>query len=394
MKKFFAIASALLIAVSAFAQETNKDENGNYKYGGYETNGFWDNWFVGAGVGVNGSMDNLDKVYLGVLGSNDATGEGVVFPGIDVFVGKWIEPCYGVRIGWHGLKNTAEITKQQNDNVTVNDVHADFLWNISNQFWGYKENRFYNLSPYFSAGYIWSRYCKCGGAGLGLLNQFRLGSKWGLYADVRGLMTRAGIVGDPGTNILLSATAGLTYGFGKTNFTRVSTTAAAAAAAIAAAEAAKNAAAEDAAKAKKNADDALADANNALAEAKQLKDEADKAAKDAANTQGLFDEPVVVFFEIGKATLTSTEKAHAEYTIKNIISRGNNVKFTLGGSADTKTGSAKRNKQLSEQRAQTIVNLIDELGISHDNIEIVEWDGKFQRFSVNELNRCVFIEKQ
>lgn len=392
MKKFFAIATALLIGVASFAQETNKDENGNYKYGGYETNAFWDNWFVGAGVGVNGSMDRLDKSYLGVLGNNDATGEGVFFPGIDVFVGKWIEPCFGARLGWHGLKNKGEVLE---DNVTINDVHFDFLWNISNQFWGYKENRFFNLSPYLSAGYVWSKYGRGAGAGFGFFNQFRLGSKWGLYADLRGLMSRADLIGDKGgANLLLSATAGLTYGFGKTNFTRVSTTAAAAAAAIAAAEAAKNAAEADAAKAKKNADDALADANNALAEANQLKDEAAKAAKDAANVSGLFDEPVVVYFNIGKSTLTSAEKAHAEYAIKNIIARGQNVKFTLGGSADTKTGSAKRNKQLSEQRAQTLVNLIDELGVSRDNIEIVEWDGKTQRFATNELNRAVIIEKQ
>ena len=103
---------------------------------------------------------------------------------------------------------------------------------------------------------------------------------------------------------------------------------------------------------------------------------------------------MVVYFEIGKSTLTAAEKAHAEYAIKNIVSRGDNVKFTLGGSADTKTGTAKRNKQLSEQRAKTVYNLIDELGVSRDNITVVEWDGKTQRFATNELNRAVIIEKQ
>ena len=102
---------------------------------------------------------------------------------------------------------------------------------------------------------------------------------------------------------------------------------------------------------------------------------------------------MVVYFEIGKSTLTKKEKAHAEYAIKNIISRGENVKFTLNGSADTGTGSKARNKQLSEQRAKTVYNLVDELGVSRENITVVEWDGT-ERFATPELNRAVIIEKQ
>ena len=102
---------------------------------------------------------------------------------------------------------------------------------------------------------------------------------------------------------------------------------------------------------------------------------------------------MVVYFTIGKSTLSKTEKAHAEYAIKNIISRGENVKFTLNGSADTGTGSKKRNEQLSKERAQTVYNLVDELGVSRENITVVEWDGT-ERFATPELNRAVIIEKQ
>ena len=181
---------------------------------------------------------------------------------------------------------------------------------------------------------------------------------------------------------------GLQWNIGRSTWTRTATTAAAAAAAIAAANEA--AAAKQAA-----ADKAVADADKAAkeaqAEAAQLVDEAKKAA--STNVEGLFDEPVVVYFEIGQSTLTKKEKAHAEYAIKNIISRGENVKFTLNGSADTGTGSKKRNKQLSEQRAKTVYNLVDELGVSRENITVVEWDGT-ERFGTPELNRAVIIEKQ
>ena len=131
--------------------------------------------------------------------------------------------------------------------------------------------------------------------------------------------------------------------------------------------------------------------NILVRERMQLVDEAKKAAK--ANVDGLFDEPVIVYFQIGKSTLTKTEKAHAEYAIKNIIARGNNVKFTLNGSADTGTGSKARNKQLTEERAKTVYALIDELGVSRENITVVEWNGK-DRFATPELNRAVIIEKQ
>ncbi|MBQ9311041.1 MAG: OmpA family protein [Bacteroidales bacterium] len=395
MKKFFAFAAALLIGVAAFAQETNKDENGNTKFGGYETNKFLDNWFVGAGIGANGWIDDITNIARSGESINK---RGATFPAIDAFVGKWIEPCYGVRLGWAGLKyqKDAAVEPNTDEKFSINNIHLDLLWNISNQFWGYKENRFYNLSPYATAALVWTAEDRTAGAGVGLFNQFRLSDKLGLYIDLRSIFATPRVIGNVGGGVAIlgSVTGGLTYGFGRTNWTRVSTTAAAAAAAIAAADAARKAAEAKVAGAQKAAADADAAAKKALDEANQIKDEAARAAADATNINGLFDEPVVVYFEIGKSTLTAAEKAHAEYAIKNIVSRGDNVKFTLGGSADTKTGTAKRNKQLSEQRAKTVYNLIDELGVSRDNITVVEWDGKTQRFATNELNRAVIIEKQ
>ena len=62
MKKFFAIAVALVLCASAFAQETNRDENGKIKYGPYATNKFWDNWFIGAGIGFNAHVDGITNL--------------------------------------------------------------------------------------------------------------------------------------------------------------------------------------------------------------------------------------------------------------------------------------------------------------------------------------------
>lgn len=390
MKKFFAVAAALLIAVASFAQETNRDENGKLKFGGYETNKFWSNWTIGVGAGWNTTTSapywDFKKGHLGnMFDANNG------FPiGTELFALKWIEPCYGVRFGWTGVK-TVEAVNDVTRNF--NYAHVDILWNWSNQFWGYKEGRRFNFSPYFTlAPYMRSVSSLSAGAGAGILTQFAFNAKWGLFFDLRGVLSDAHILGIPSdTYNFWSTTFGLSCNLGKSNWTRVSTSAAAAAAAIAVAEAA---AAAKAAAAEKAAADAKAAADKSAAEAKQLADEAIKAAQAKGNIDGLFDEPVVVYFEIGQSKLTSAEKAHAEYAIKNILARGENVKFTLGGSADTKTGSAKRNKQLSEQRAKCVYNLIDELGVSRDNITVVEWDGKTQRFEATELNRAVIIDKQ
>lgn len=395
MKKFFAIAAALLIGVASFAQETNRDENGNLKFGGYETNGFWDNWTVGVAIGQNSGTSTPiyapEKILNGKLsgvGNPFKKGNGIAW-GTELFALKWFDPCYGVRFGWTGMQ---VVTPKADVTRNLNYAHIDILWNICNAWWGYKEGRKFEVAPYFSlAPFMRSAGVNAAGAGAGVFaNWHPFSDNWGISFELGGILTDATIFGEGegGVDNVWKSQIGINRNFGKSNWTRVSTTAAAAAAAIAAAKAAADKAAADANKA---VADANAAAKNAQDEANQLVDEAKKAAN--TNVDGLFDEPVVVYFTIGKSTLSKTEKAHAEYAIKNIISRGENVKFTLNGSADTGTGSKKRNEQLSKERAQTVYNLVDELGVSRENITVVEWDGT-ERFATPELNRAVIIEKQ
>ena len=48
------VAVAMTASPEAFAQENgNRDEYGNVVRGPYETNRFGDNWFIGAGGGIN-----------------------------------------------------------------------------------------------------------------------------------------------------------------------------------------------------------------------------------------------------------------------------------------------------------------------------------------------------
>ena len=393
MKKFFAIAAAVLISVASFAQETNIDENGNKKFGGYETNKFGENWFAGGGFGVNTSATGPFFTYKLIGKAVDAGNffsvDGLFLEG---FVGKWIEPCYGLRLKLNGL-NMASPSATGDVSRKYFAGQVQFLVNASNLITGYKEGRLYNAIPYVSAGGALSEGLTPL-AGFGFMNLFQVWEKLGIYVDASLLAcetkafygTMANTASDLGA--IYSLSVGLNYNFGKSNWTRTATTAAAAAAAVAAANAAADKAKADA---KKTADDAQAAAKAAQSEAAQLVEETKKAA--GSNIDGLFDEPVVVYFQIGQSKLSKAEKAHAEYAIKNIIARGENVKFTLNGSADTGTGSKKRNEQLSKERAQTVYNLVDELGVSRENITVVEWDGT-ERFATPELNRAVIIEKQ
>ena len=189
------------------------------------------------------------------------------------------------------------------------------------------------------------------------------------------------------------ATLGVAYKFNRADWTRKATTVAAYTAAVAAAKAAadKAAADKDAAEAAKAA---AQDSEKALADENQkLKDEL--AAAQAQNNYGdLFDEPIVAYFEIGQAKLSAKEKEHVKYVAKNIIARGENVEFTLSGNADSKTGSKKRNQQLSEQRADYVYKMMtEELGIDGSRFT-VKANGGNDVFDSPELNRAVIIEKK
>ena len=94
---YFILGAAALVAVSltaspvAKAQENgNRDENGKIVRGPYETNRFGDNWFIGAGGGIN---------FLWSEGYD----QGRISPSIDANFGKWFTPSVGMRIGYQGF---------------------------------------------------------------------------------------------------------------------------------------------------------------------------------------------------------------------------------------------------------------------------------------------------
>jgi outer membrane protein OmpA-like peptidoglycan-associated protein len=363
------------------AQENgNRDENGKIVRGPYQTNRFGDNWFIGAGGGINVFLNDGYKTNIG--------------PSIDAGVGKWFTPAVGMRIGYSGLNtnywadqpsvlgstyDTGE--KQYPQKFGYMYFHGDFLWNISDALGGYKETRFWDFVPYLHTGYFRS-YGLDGvdyanneiAAGAGLLHNLRLAERLDLIIDMKAIVVNGRVNGSDGVALIPSVTMGLAVDMGWPNFVRTSTVIGALEAAtvdqIAALEAA--AVALELANATLEQDNLQLQNKNA-----NLTDQVNKLKKSAGVNPAEFYKalsPVTVYFNIGKTTLTVDEMSHLDYAAKNILAKADQqskVYITVMGSADSNTGTQKRNQSLSEARGKYVADILtSKYGIAKDRLVV------------------------
>ena len=376
-----AVAGLLGFSFTASAQENgNRDENGNIVRGSYETNGFWDNWFIGLGAGANTvAGENVNFKPFGGLA-------------VDVNLGKWFTPTVGARIGYKGLKNSFEL-KDNNalktgykDEYNQHMFHADFLWNLSNSFSGYKETRFWDIIPY--AQFVGLANFKNiddknnfeYAAGAGILNDFRLGNHVDLYLDLAADLARRESLGIPGEKrytFLPSLTAGLIFNLGRTNFDRhTSITPVVVPLPFTTDQynALKNRVAE---LEKENA--ALKDEINAL---KNAKPDTVYEVEPVART----------FFDLNSSKLSAREKAHLDYFASQVIAN-TDKNYTIKGYADSATGSAAINDRISQARADAVKDyLVKNCGVDASRLEAVGQGGTDQFSKPIANNRTVVIE--
>jgi outer membrane protein OmpA-like peptidoglycan-associated protein len=398
------VAVFLAASPAMMAQENgNRDAYGNVVRGPYETNPFGDNWFISVGGGINSfwneglSLDNMK-----------------IAPSIDAGFGKWFTPAVGMRIGYQGINSqvwspTATVLgpKLDTDKDMYQEkfgymyIHGDFLWNASDAIGGYKETRFWNLIPYLHAGY----YRSYGlddvdfadnelAAGVGLLHNLRLADRLDLVIDMRATAVNGRARASDGVAIIPSVTMGLAVDLGWPGFIRTSTIldeyAVVMAEQVAAAEA--SAVAMELAKiALKEQNDALASTN------KKLKKE-NTALKNRPvfDAEAFFSEmgPATLFFNIGQAKLCEKELQHLDFIASNILSKADKetaIYITVLGTADSTTGTAKRNEYLSQARGEYVYNLlVDKYGISPGRI-IVDSE-VVQSPKAPALDRAVIIK--
>jgi outer membrane protein OmpA-like peptidoglycan-associated protein len=96
----------------------------------------------------------------------------------------------------------------------------------------------------------------------------------------------------------------------------------------------------------------------------------------------------VIGFEIGKDNILKTQRPSI-LNIAEYLKNNEDAKVLLTGFADSKTGSEKRNMELSVSRAETVKDELVKLGVNAERI-IVEGKGAtVQPFSENDANRVV-----
>ena len=390
MKIFTSGMLAILLACGSFcvsAQENNnRDVNNKILRGPYETNRFFDNVFMGVGAGVN--------IYEGEFDDFGSFGKRLA-PALDIYVGKWLTPSTGFRVGYSGIQAKGWTSsrsafakgidgKMFKEKFGVSYLHGDVMWNFSNAVSGYKETRTWNFIPFLGAG--WARAYGNDthedeiAVSVGLLNNVRLCDLVDLTLEARQMFVNQrfdGVVGGRKGEGMTSVTVGVAFKLNRRNFKR--------------AEKVDYSAYQNRIKALEGDNAKLANNNKALNEENEAlrnrkPEVVDAEAKVSAS-------PIVLFFKIGKATLDNKELVNLEFYVKHAMQADKNKTFTLIGSADKATGSKELNQRLSEQRMQYVYDLlVKKYGISKDRLIMKAEGDTNNRFDEPELNRAVIVE--
>ncbi|WP_437920473.1 OmpA family protein [Sphingobacterium sp. LRF_L2] len=374
MKSILLTLSVSLLVGSAAAQSTvsKQDSTVSVEVSADKhkvvTNKFWDNWFIGAGVG--------GQFFYGDHNKQMKFGDRIV-PAYELYLGKWFTPGIGTRIAINGLDNKGLTQYDQSHSTGVVydasqylsvqkfqylNVHADVLFNVSNMVGGYKPDRFYSFSPYVGLGYMFtweeptSREIS---ANLGLFNSFRLSNAWDLTLDLRGSLVQDRFDGELGGRKdegMLTAAVGVSYKFGKRIWGKEKTTTIRY----------TNEAELEALRDKVNE---LSKDNNALK--KQLSEAKNGFVTEIVVDKNVLAAPILVTFPINKSTVSNEARVNLGFFAKIIKEGDPNMVYQVVGYADKGTGSKATNNRLSRERAEAIYNvLVREFGINASQIEV------------------------
>lgn len=385
MKKLFlTLGLVAIVATSATAQTLVRDNFGNdqlgtysrvTRYGPYMTNRFFDNWFIGIAGGVN--------YWDGTNGTPEPRFGDRLAPAADFYLGKWITPSVGMRLGYNGLKAKGAnpivpVTSSNFRDFNMMFIHADFLWNLSNAVGGFRFDRTWDLVPFMGFGYAraWRSNVEQNmiAGTMGLLNNFRLGNVIDLTLEGRWMLVDGRFDGFSGSTkrfgSMFSVTAGLTFKLGpKGGF-------------------------------KRPVYNAPQDCTPYQNRINSLEGDLarDRATIDRLNreNQELRNRPVEIvkafipvtistFFGIGNTQVSERERVNIRHAADAMKALPNNA-FTVRGYADSATGSPARNQYLSEQRAENVAKILVEYGVPRSQITVIGMGGVANNKNI-ELDR-------
>lgn len=367
------------MAVNAFAQESGVSAEAGRK-ATFARNGFWDNWFIGAGAGA--------AIYIGSEDQHaDFFSRMTVNP--ELFVGKWFNPYLGIRGAAQGgrIHTFVGENAEQMISQTLFNAHADFMFNVTNYFMKYREDRLYNFIPTIGAGFAHrfdDKFKKRGMNGItinaSLLNTFRLTKRLDAFAEIGGMLIEKrfdrGSNGETSWNGIVTGSVGLVLNIGKNDFSEAYLM-----------------------------DQGLIDDLNS--QINKLRQENAKLALRPENCPKCPEVTTktvevvktvgsnnMVIFRLGSANIDKNQEANIYETAK-ALQDNPNAKVKVIGYADKKTGSASVNERLSEKRAKNVANqLINKYNINSNRVTI-EWKGDTaQPFSENSWNRVAIMVQE
>ena len=384
MKKLMIALALVGFSTTAMAQET---EVPSHKYS-VATNSFWANWFVSVGADYNAAYTSQE---VNVHKSPFSKKRGTF--GFDVAVGKWFTPGIGLRTKFQGLWSKRVISNSSHKSYEYWNLHEDVMFNLSNIFFGYNEKRVWNFIPYVGIGVNrnMSNNVYDITYNAGLLNNFRISNKVSVFLDLY-VMATEGSFDMAEDDIwmyynkneqrhwdkMTGASVGITYNLGKSTWEKAPDVNALMA---------MNKEQMDAVNASlKEQQEENARLRDMIANQKPAEVVQAKTVKEIVATSQS------VFFNIGSSKIASRKdlvnvKEVAEYA------KANNSKILVTGYADSKTGSATFNKQLSEKRAKAVADELVKMGVNRDNI-IVEGKGGVDVISPFSYNRRATVKLQ
>ena len=381
MKKLLAVLALASISLSGFAQ----DETPTEKYS-VATNSFWSNWFFQVGADWNAWYSAQEK---GADYSKSPFKKFRSNPGVSIAIGKWFTPGIGLRTKVQGIwgkyvdADGNEKTNEGNGNKYW-VLNEQVMFNLSNLFCGYNENRVWNVIPFLGAGVgrsmTYNQYALDYSAGI--QSSWKVAKKVNVYAEVGVNSFDPEIDGCAGNdrNVFnrrcnnFYGEVGVSFNLGKGNWKKTPDV--------------------DAINALHQSElDALnAKLNDANAENDRLQNllnnqkpvQTNNAQAEYANT------PVSVFFNIGKSKVASKKdlvnvQALAKYA------KDNNAKLVVNGYADSATGSAAVNQKISKARAEQVANELVKMGVDKDNI-VVKANGGVKDLTPASYNRRATVQ--
>ena len=390
MKKILVALSALFVMTMANAQEYAVKQSK-----------FKDDWFLEAKVGAS--------MFLASDWNFDSALKDVTSPYVGLAFGKYFNPVIGARVevGAWQLKNKFNSNSCNiDDPLKANFIQTNFdlMFNLMNAFGKVKVDRKFDLYGILGIGYM--RHLgfvngvedyalasdKLGGSKnfvntkLALQGQFHVTKAVDVNLEVSGnFIDNSFMLSNRKFAGYVNAMAGVAYKFKKRGFELGEVV-----------EPGLVASLNDEINKQRSVIDGnereISDLKN------QLKDYRNenaalnqKLAESEKNKAAELKNEVVITYRIGK-TDVSKEQLVSLYNVAQMLKENPETNVDIKAYADAKTGSAKRNKYLTEKRAETIVKILTEnYGIDSNRITSTAYGSDSQIYDNNDWNRIAVI---